>query len=140
MSKDDILPTKDDEMGGYDVIPFALKPSEERQKELMVNDNYALLKDVSTASPEMETQIDYTYATVDKKKGGSGNDIISMSLSVAEDHLPQRSLQWRKLRKKKRQPPHQRQQWTSCMLKWTRRSRRVRRRRCVLRSQGQCTL
>ena len=59
----------------------------------MVNDNYALLKDVSTASPEMEpemeTQFDYTYATVDKKKGGSGNDIISMSLSAAEDHLPQ---------------------------------------------------
>ena len=89
VSKDDILPTEHDEMGGYDVIPFALKPSEERRKEPMINDNYALLKDVSTASPEMETQFDYTYATVDKKKGGSGNDIISMSLSAAEGHLPQ---------------------------------------------------
>ena len=89
VSKDHIVPTEDDEMGGYDIIPFALKLSEERQKEPMVNDNYDLLKDVSTASPEMETQFDYTYATVDKKKGGSGNDIISMSLSAAEDHLPQ---------------------------------------------------
>ena len=89
MSKDDILHTEEDEMGGYDVIPFMLKPSEERETEPMVNsDNYALLKDVSTASPEMETQFDYTYATVDKKREGSANE-TSTSLVTAEDHLPQ---------------------------------------------------
>ena len=91
MSKDDILHIEEDEMGGYDVIPFVLKPSEEREMEPMVNsDNYALLKDVSTASPEMETQFDYTYATVDKKRGESRNDVCA-SLSATEDHLPHQS-------------------------------------------------
>ena len=69
-------------MGGYDVIPFVLKPDEEREREPMVNsDNYA-------ASPEMEAQFDYTYATVDKKREGSANE-TSTSLVAAEDHLPQ---------------------------------------------------
>ena len=89
VSKDGILHTEEDEMGGYDVIPFMLKPLEEGEKELMVNsDNYALLKDVSTASQKMETQFDYTYATVDKKREGSANE-TSTSLVAAEDHLPQ---------------------------------------------------
>ena len=79
MSKVDILHTEEDEMGGYDVIPFMLKPAEERERELMVNsDNYALLKDVSTASQEMETQFDYTYATVDKKREGSANEQVRL--------------------------------------------------------------
>ena len=87
-SKDDIVHTEEDEMGGYDVIPFMLKPLEEGEKEPMVNDNYALLKDVSTASQKMETQFDYTYATVDKKRERSANE-TSTSLVAAEDHLPQ---------------------------------------------------
>ena len=89
VSKDDILHTDEDEMGGYDVIPFMLKPAEEGETEPVVNsDNYALLKDVCTASPEMETQFDYTYATVDKKRERSANK-TSTSLVAAEDHLPQ---------------------------------------------------
>ena len=61
VSKDDIVHTEEDETGGYDVIPFMLKPLEEGEKEPMVNsDNYALLKDVSTAPQKMETQFDYT--------------------------------------------------------------------------------
>ena len=81
VSKDDIMHVKEDEMGGYDVILFALKPSEEREREPMVNsDNYALLKDVSTPSLEVKTQFDYKYATVDNKMGGTENNI---------DHLPQ---------------------------------------------------
>ena len=77
--------------GGYDVIPFMLKPLEEVERDPMVNsDNYALLKDISTASPVMETEFDYTYATVDKKKGESGN-YVSTSLSATEDHLPHHS-------------------------------------------------
>ena len=88
MSKDD-MHTEEDEMGGYDVIPFALKPLEEREREPMVNsDNYALLKDVSTLSLEVKTQFDYKYATVDNKMGGTENDTCT-SLSANEDHLPQ---------------------------------------------------
>ena len=81
-NKDDILYTEEDEMGVYDIIPSMVKSLEEKEAKLMVNsDNNALLKDVSTASPEMETQFDYTYATVDKKMGGTGNDTCT-SLSA----------------------------------------------------------
>ena len=86
-NKDDILHI---EMGVYDIIPIGMvKSLEEKEAKQMVNsDNNALLKDVSTASLEIETQFDYTYATVDKKMGGTGNNTCT-SLSANEDHLPQ---------------------------------------------------
>ena len=70
-NKDGILHTEEDEMGGYDVIPLMLKPSEGETKVVVNSDNDAKLKDVSTASPEMEMRSDYTYTTIDKKMGGS---------------------------------------------------------------------
>ena len=87
-NKDGILHTEEDEMGGYDVIPLMLKPSERETKVVVNSDNDAKLKDVSTASPEMEMRSDYTYTTIDKKMGGTENSTC-ISLSANEDHLPQ---------------------------------------------------
>ena len=41
--KDDILHTKEDEMGGYDVIPLMLKPSDGETKVVVNSDNNTIL-------------------------------------------------------------------------------------------------
>ena len=75
------------------------------------------IKMTSSAAPpstETETPVDQLYAQVDKKKKNKKAKEATSSPETVVDQL--------------------------YMLKWTRRSRRVRRRRCVLRSQRQCTL